>query len=258
MIVRSPLISTITPVVLLLLAASCAKDEPNRKPADVTAAESASVSAKAEAAAKVDVTPSMGGSVFFVGGHPVELAVYADGRVDGLVYDERGQEVAPERVAELTATLSVMGEAKPRVSLRWDGAARRFSGQAAAEGELVAQPIDVTLQIDGKALTGALETYALLATADAQLAAEARLPAAKLNAQAKLAAEAKALGDVKIKAPKLKAPSVVTKARAKADAKVALPKPKVAASAKASGGTDKKKAGAGASLEANASFGLGN
>ena len=257
MIVRSPLISTITPVILLLLAASCAKDEPSRKPADVAAAESASVSAKAEAAAKVDVTPAMGGSVFFVGGHPVELAVYADGRVDGLVYDERGQEVAHERVTELTATLSVMGEAKPRVDLRWNGAIKRFSGQAAAEGELVAQPIDVTLQIDGKALTGALETYALLA-ADAQLAAsaDARLPKAGSNAQAKLGADAQALADARARAPNLKAPSVAAKARAKADAKVVLPKPKVGVSAKASAGSDKKKAGAGASLEAKASFGL--
>lgn len=255
MIVRSPLISSITPVVLLLLAASCARDETSRKPADVASAESASVSAKAEAAARVDVTPTMGGSVFFVGGHPVELAVYADGRVDGLVYDERGQEVAPERVTELTATLSVMGEAKPRVDLRWNGAIKRFSGQAAAEGELVAQPIDVTLQIDGKALTGALETYALLA-ADAQLAADARLPKASASAQAKLGVDARALADAKAKAPNLKAPSLAAKARAKADAKVVLPKPKLGVSAKASAGSDKKKAGAAASLEAKASFGL--
>jgi hypothetical protein len=257
LIVRSPLIFAITPVVLLMLAASCAKDEPSRKLADVASAESASVSAKAEAAARVDVTPSMGGSVFFVGGHPVELAVYADGRVDGQVYDERGQEVAPERVTELTATLSVMGEAKPRVALRWNGAIKRFSGQAAEAGELVAQPIDVTLQIDGKALTGALETYALL-PADARLAAsaDARLPTANSNAQAKLGADAKVLADAK--ALRLKAPSVAAKVRAKGDAKVALPKPKVGVSAKASTGTEKRKAGAGASLEAKASFGLGN
>lgn len=264
MIVRSPRKLTPAPLVLpalLLMAAGCSTEESSRKRDDVAVSATASASARAEGA-KLDVAPVMGGSVVLVGGHPVELAVYADGRVDGLVYDERGQEVAADRVTELRVILNVVGAAKPRLDLAWDATAKRFRARAAATGELVAQPIDVTLALDGKSLTGLLETYTILPALDAQLQANAgaALAAPKLDAKTKLAAkpvaDAKALADAKVKSSKPKAPSASADVRAKADAKLTVPKPKVSASAKASTSTEKKKAGAGARLEAGASFGL--
>lgn len=247
MIVRLSPLLTLAPVLWL---ASCSRSEPSRRALSEVAPPGASSAAQAEAVSKVDVTAALGGSVFFVGGHPVELAIFADGRVDGLVYDERGQEVAPERVTELTATLVVMGAANPRVALGWEPAAKRFRGHADPRGELVTEPIDVALQIDGKALTGELETYALLPPAQAS----APPPAKTLNARARLG-DAKALADAKPKAPKASATSAGG-ARARAEAKLALPKPKASVSGKGSAGAEKKKAGAG--VKAKASFGIGN
>ncbi|HTV19163.1 MAG TPA: hypothetical protein VMG12_10840 [Polyangiaceae bacterium] len=256
--------SKLAPLALVLLTASCAKDEP-KPAADVTPPAASAPSAEARAGAHADaqltIEPKLGGSVFVAGQSQIELAIGADGRVDGLVYDAAGKPIAPDRVSEFSVTLNAQGDAKARVGLAWDAPALRFRGQADVSAGLVAKPIDVTLQVDGKAQSGVLEAYTLMppsGSADAKLEAnaDAKLAAPKINAKGKLGADAKALADVK--APKIQAPNGAASLQGKAGASVAIPKPKADVSAKASAGADKKKSGAGASVKAKASFGFGN
>jgi hypothetical protein len=243
---------------LALLAAACSKREPSpAQPAsDVTA--SAGSSAQPSVAAKISAKPAIGGQLFLVGEDQCELAVYADGRVEGLVLDASGNALPPEQVSEFSAALSAEADARPRVKLLWDADAKRFRGQADVQAALTTRPIDVTLQIDGKAQTGVLEGYALLPApaveAKAVAQGDATLKAPKPSA--KLGASAKALADTKVQAPKIKAPNAAASLQAKAAAQVAVPKPKLEVGAKASAGTGKKKSGAG--VKAKATFGFGN
>lgn len=253
MFVRSHfLFSTLAPLALLL-AAGCSKDEPS-PPA--TSAPPSAAPLQVTGDARVDVEPSIGGKVFRVGEHACELAVSADGRVEGLVFDARGNAVAPERVAEFSAALSAEADARPRVKLLWDAEVARFRGQADVQAALTTRPIDVTLQIDGAAQTGVLEGYALLPAPAIGAKAEARGDATLKTPKAQLGAGAKALADVKAQAPRIKAPNAAASLQAKADAKLAVPKPRVDVGAKASAGTEKKKTGA--SVKAKATFGFGN
>lgn len=250
MFIRSRFIfSTLAPLALLL-AAGCSKDEPS--PPATSAAPSAAAQAQVAAEAKINVAPTIGGKVFLVGEHACELAVYADGRVEGLVFDAKGSAVAPKRVSEFSAALSAEADARPRVKLLWDADTKRFRGQADVQAALTTRPIDVSLQIDGAAQTGVLDGYAVLpapaieANAAAQSDATVKAPRAS----------AKALADAKVQAPRIKAPNAAASLQAKAGAKVAVPKPSVDVGAKASAGTETKKSGA--SVKAKASFGFGN
>jgi hypothetical protein len=251
---RSRSLSLALAPVVLMLVAGCSKDEPPAKPASDIAAAAAST----EPPAQVSVEPAIGGKVFLVGRHQCELAVYVDGRVEGLVMDAKGAAVASERVSEFSASLSAEADERPRVKLLWDAGTRRFRGQAEAKAVLTTRPIDVTLQLDESTQSGVLEGYVLLpapeleAKAKVQSDATLKVPEAK----AKLGADAKALAGAKVRAPQVKAPNAAASLQAKADAKVSVPKPKLDASAKASAGTEKKKSGA--SVKAKASFGFGN
>jgi hypothetical protein len=240
----------------LLLAAGCSKDEPST-PA-TSAPPSPAAQAQPAAEAKVNVEPTLGGKVFLVGAHSCELAVYSDGRVEGLVFDAKGTGVAPERVTEFSAALSAEADARPRVKLLWDADAKRFRGQADVQAALTTRPIDVILQIDGAAQTGVLEGYALLpapaieARAEAQGDATVKAP----KASARLGAGAKAIADAKVQAPQIKAPNAAASLQTKAGAKLAVPKPRVDVGAKAAASTETKKSGA--SVKAKATFGFGN
>jgi hypothetical protein len=243
-------------LALALLLAGCSKDEPS--PPATSAPPGAAAQAQVAAEARVDVEPTLGGKVFRVGEHSCELAVYADGRVEGLVFDAKGSAVAPERVAEFSVALSAEADVRPRVKLLWDAAAKRFRGQGDVKAALTTRPIDVSLQIDGAAQTGVLEGYALLPAPAIEATAEARGDATVQapKASAKLGASAKALADAKVQPPKITAPNAAASLQAKAGAKVAVPKPTVDVGAKASAGTEKKKSGA--SVKAKATFGFGN
>jgi hypothetical protein len=254
MSVRSRLhFSTLAPLALLL-AAGCSKDEPSPPP--TSAAPSAAAQAQVAAEARVDVEPTIGGKVFLVGEHACELAIHADGRVEGLVFDAKGSAVTPERVTEFSVALSAEADARPRVKLLWDAATKRFRGQADAHAALTTRPIDVTLQIDGAAQSGVLDGYALLPAP--AIAAEAQADATLKAPKASAKLGAKALADARVPAPRIKAPNAAASLQAKADAKVAVPKPRVDVGAKASAGTETKKSGAGASVKAKATFGFGN
>jgi hypothetical protein len=161
------------------------------------------------------------------------------------------------------------------VVLSWDVAAQRFGGHADAAGKLVARPIDVKLEVDGKAQSGVLDEYVLLprlelqAGGDAKALADAKLGALTASTDATGTAGRKALRDAKAKAGKAKAgvqtgvkasASSQTKSSATvaatAKAQLAAPKVTVAAAAKKPS-TPKDKPGAGASVKAKASFGFG-
>jgi hypothetical protein len=236
----------------MLLAAGCSKGEPS--PPATSAPPTPAVQAQIAADAKVNVEPTLGGKVFIVGEHACELAVHADGRVEGLVFDAKGNAVAPERVQEFSAALSAEADARPRVKLLWDVDTRRFRGQADVQAALTTRPIDVSLQIDDAAQTGVLEGYALLPAIEAKAQGDATLTAPKASAQ--LGARAKALADAKVKAAPIKAPNAAASLQARAGAQVAVPKPRVDVGAKASAGTETKKSGA--SVKAKATFGFGN
>jgi hypothetical protein len=257
MFARSPFNPTLAPFVLLL-AAGCSKDEPAAKPTSDIAAAAAS----AEPPAKVSVEPAIGGKVFLVGRHQCELAVYADGRVEGLVMETSGVAVAPERVRDFSAALSAEADARPRVKLLWDAEAKRFRGQADAKVTLTTRPIDVTLQLDDNAQSGVLEGYVLLpapaleAKGEAKAKVEAESTLEAPEASAKLGASAKTLADAKVRTPQIKAPNAAASLQARAAAKASVPQPKLDVGAKASASTDTKKPAAGASVKAKASFGF--
>jgi hypothetical protein len=253
MFARSLFNPTLAPFVLLL-AAGCSKDEPAAKPTSDIAAAAAS----AEPPAKVSVEPAIGGKVFLVGRHQCELAVYADGRVEGLVMDASGTAVAPERVRDFSAALSAEADARPRVKLLWDAEAKRFRGQADAKLTLTTRPIDVTLQLDDNAQSGVLEGYVLLPAPRPALEAKAEADATLKapEASAKLGASAKTLADAKVRTPQIKAPNAAASLQARAAAKASVPQPKLDVGAKASASTDTKKPSAGASVKAKASFGF--
>lgn len=257
MFVRTRFVFPVLAPLAMLLAAACSKDPPSPPASEVAAPgspPSAAADAKVAAQARASVEPTLGGKVFLVGEHSCELAVYADGRVEGLVFDAKGNAVPPERVTEFSAALSAEADARPRVTLSWDAAAKRFRGQADVRAALTTRPIDVTLQIDAQAQTGVLDGYALLPApaieAQADARGEATLKAPKPSA--KLGANAKALADAKLRAPQIQPPNAAASLRAK----VAVPKPAIDVGAKASAGTEKKKSGA--SVKAKASFGFGN
>lgn len=259
MFARSRSSSLMLAAVVLMLAAGCAKDEPPARPASDIAAAAAS----AQPPAQVSVEPAIGGKVFLVGRHQCELAVYADGRVEGLVMDEKGVGVAPELVSDFSAALSAEADQRPRVKLLWDAGAKRFRGEADVKATLTTRPIDVTLQLDQSAQSGVLEGYVVLPApalegkaleGKAELQGDATLKAPE--AKAKLGASAQAIADAKARAPQIKAPNAAASLQAKAGAKASVPKPKLDVGAKASAGTEKKKAGA--SVKAKASFGFGN
>jgi len=254
-----------------LSLAGCAKDgEDSAAAAETRGVEgSASVStmaeAKAEANARVDVAlniePKLGGSVLVVGESQVEVAVFENGAVKGLVFDARGNPISDRAALDFAVTLHTVGGGAPKVNLVWDAACACFSGHAAPSAALVVEPIDISLGLAGSVDSAQLGAYALLPAPklDAEVnaaAAGAALPKPP-KVDAKLSSSANGLAE--LKAPKVDAKAsagstATTGAKASASASVSVPKPSVHLEVGESTST-KNKAGAG--VKGGASFGFG-
>jgi hypothetical protein len=220
-------------------------------------AAQAEVNANAEAKAKLTVAPTLGGSVFAVGEYQTELAIFEDGWVKGLVFDARGQAVPPALVTSFMLSLSAQGDAKPRATLLWDVDCKCFQGKADVAASLVAKPIEVSFDVDGKAQAGVLAAYTLLPklnlNAQADLNGEATAEVPTPNVKAKLAAGAQASNDAKANL------SATAKAGAGATAKaaVAVPKPVVHVEVQKSASTSTKP-NAAVKAKASAGFSFGS
>jgi len=255
-----------------LNASACAKDG-DAEGAEAKGAEgsgsvttNAGANIKAEAQAAVTVQPKLGGSVIAIGESQVEVAVFEDGSVKGLVYDAQGKPLGARAAVDFAVTLQAANGNAPKVDLSWNDACACFAGQAELQGALAVRPIDVSLGLAGSSDEAKLETYALLPApkldveANAAASASAALPQPP-KVDAKLAADAKVKGLAEVKAPKvdLKASSgSAASASAKASASVNVPKPtvqlKVGQSTSTSGTKNKTSAG----VKAGASFGFGS
>jgi hypothetical protein len=249
--------------------AKCGDSEPHGTEARGTegSASSAVSEGKAEAQTAVTIQPKLGGSVLAVGEAQVEVAVYENGSVKGLVFDSLGKPLSDRAAVDFAVTLQAANGSTPKVDLTWNDACACFAGQAELEGALAVRPIDVSLNLDGSSDVAKLESYVLLPAP--QLAAEANVTASARAAvpqpprvDAKLAAGSSAKGLAELKTPKvdLNAGSGSgASASASAKANVSVPKPavqlKVGTSTSSTSTKSKEKAGA--SVKAGASFGFG-
>ncbi len=241
----------------------CATEPADSEPSTGENAAPAQAEAKAhgEVTTKLTVAPTLGGSVFAVGDYQTELAVFEDGWVKGLVFDARGQAVAPALVTNFTLALSAQGDAKPRATLLWNVDCKCFQGKAEVAASLVAKPIDVSFEVSGKAQAGALAAYTLLpklnlnAQADLNAAATAEVPTPDVNA--KLAAGAKASNDAKAASSSKLGATAKAGAGATAKATVAMPKPVVKVEVKKSASATTKP-NAAVKAKASAGFSLGS
>lgn len=253
-------------VLLLLVGTACATDASDAQSsaanagaaASVTATATASTNASAEvnAPAPVPISPTLGGSVLSVGQYQVELAVFVDGGIEGLVYDAQGTAVPAELVTELSAAFGVDGNAKANAKLVWEAATKRFEGKHSLDAKLVGRPIDVTLVLRGKTQSGVLAAYTPLPRpkleGSAQLYADAPSPA--LAAKGKLGSGAKAT--LSSQTPAAAKTSAKAGASATGSAKLDVPTPKLVVSTQSSAGKDKP--GAAASVKAKVKLGFGN
>ena len=142
-------------LALLSLGTAC-----NSQPGD-GAASARPVAAAAEARASL-LTPSLGGSVLAVGEQQVELVVLENGSVLGQVYDASGAVVAAAELPEVEVALRAQGGARPRAELRWQPAHTCLAGRAQLAAGLVAEPIDVSLERNGRVSSASLSDYAIL------------------------------------------------------------------------------------------------
>ncbi|MEY2934780.1 MAG: hypothetical protein RL033_5529 [Pseudomonadota bacterium] len=118
--------------------------------------------AAAAAAHTALVTPTLGGSVLAVGAQQLELAVLENGSVLGQVYDASGALVASAQLPQVAVDLRTKGGGRPHVELGWDPARGCLAGRAQLEAGLIAEPIDVSLALNGKVSRALLSGYAIL------------------------------------------------------------------------------------------------
>ncbi len=124
------------------------KGEESAAPAGSAAAEATlAASGTASATAKAPA-PRIGGSVVAVGDFNVEVLVHHAGQVEALVSDASGKLVTDG------VKLAVTAGAGEKVELQFAAPRARFQGKA--KGELASGPVDVSLEVGGKALTGKL------------------------------------------------------------------------------------------------------
>lgn len=134
----------------------CGKDDAGG--AAVTA--SAEAAASASPSVKASVAPRLGGNVVAVGDFFVEVALHRSGAVQALVLDGAGK--ASSAGVKLSVTASAKGSAKEKVELAFDAPHACFQGQARAGAELTSGPIEVALEVGGKAFSGSLALAAVL------------------------------------------------------------------------------------------------
>jgi hypothetical protein len=132
----------------------------NSQPADGAAA--APLVAAAVQARAALVTPTLGGSVLSVGEQQLELAVLENGSVLGQVYDASGAAVAAAALPKVAVELRTQGGGRPRAELTWQPAQACLSGRAQLAAGLVSEPIDVSLELNGKLASATLSGYPIL------------------------------------------------------------------------------------------------
>jgi hypothetical protein len=129
------------------------------KNAEAPAGAAANVQGSAQASL---VTPTLGGSVVAIGAHQVELAILENGLVQGLVYDARGKALAEAEAPKLSVALRTKGGGHPSATLAWAAPHACLEGRAQLEAGLVAEPIDVTLDLGAEHASATLDGYAIL------------------------------------------------------------------------------------------------
>lgn len=142
--------------------AGCAKGDVGGSAVKPSAEAAMDMRAAAEAATP---RPEIGGNVAAVGDYYVEVAVCRDGFARARVYDGRGTALGEHDELELSLTLHASGEARPRLVLSWNAERAELEGRTTLSGELVPQPIDISLGVAGTAHAGVLAEYALLPVA---------------------------------------------------------------------------------------------
>ena len=132
----------------------CGKDEAGGAATSASAEAAASVTAAAAVAAaasvKASVTPRIGGNVVAVGDFSVEVALHRSGLVLALVFDQAGKVVNDG--VKLSVSARAKGGATSKVELAFDAPRACFHGQAGAGVELESGPIEVSLDVAGKAV----------------------------------------------------------------------------------------------------------
>jgi hypothetical protein len=150
-------------IPLLLFVAGSAKvcDSDDKAKAGAPSGAAAEASAQATAEAKAELAaPRIGGTVAAVGELSVELALHRSGLIEGLVSDARGK-LMTEGV-KLAASVQLKAGASERIELGFVPARGRFEGRAKAGAELAPGPVDVSLEVAGKAHSGKLSVAAVL------------------------------------------------------------------------------------------------
>lgn len=154
-------------VPLLLFVAGSARvcSSEDKGGADVTAQASGSADAKGSGAAALRAKgaalalPRIGGSVTSAGDFSVELAPHQNGLVEALISDAHGALVSAG--VKLSALVQAKAGAE-KVELAFVPARGRFEGRAKAGVELVPGPIEVALDVGGKAQTAKLNAAVVL------------------------------------------------------------------------------------------------
>jgi hypothetical protein len=143
-------------VPLVLFAAHSAKVCSSEDKATATAVASAEGSGAAQVDAKAaSARPRIGGTIAAAGDYSVEVALHENGLIEALVSDARGQLVNDG--VKLSAQVRAKGGATEKVQLAFSAPRARFEGRARAGVELAPGPVEVALDVAGKALTCKLE-----------------------------------------------------------------------------------------------------
>lgn len=132
--------------------------------AEVKAEAKGDAKADADVAAAAAVQPRIGGTIVVVGEYNVEILAFVGGRIEAVIMDAKGELLANTDL-ELAAKLAAKGDAKADVELKWEPTLARFVGQVDAKVELVPGPIEVSVDVGGKASVGALAELGLAAEA---------------------------------------------------------------------------------------------
>jgi hypothetical protein len=127
--------------------------------ADVEADADVQADADAEVAAAIE--PQIGGTIVAAGDYNVEILAFVDGRIEAVVMDAKGVLVADMSKLAVVVTLAAEGEAKAKVDLAWDAELARFVGKVEAGVQLVPGPVEVAVDVDGKASAGMLAELGL-------------------------------------------------------------------------------------------------
>jgi large repetitive protein len=128
---------------------------------DVDAAAQADVDVDVDADLATAIAPQIGGTIVAAGDYHVEILAFVDGRIEAVVMDAKGVLVADMSTLAVVATLAAEGEANAKVELGWDAELARFVGEVEAGVQLVPGPVEVAVEVDGKASTGMLAELGL-------------------------------------------------------------------------------------------------